>query len=52
MEAMKRFMVMQPLSFNGEPNVEVAEHWLSSRALVEAHEENIGGVGYTRGEEG
>ena len=28
MEAMKRFMVMQPPSFNGEPNVEVAEHWL------------------------
>ena len=28
LEAMKRFMVMQPLSFNGEPNVEAAEHWL------------------------
>ena len=28
MEAMKRFMVMQPPSFNGEPNAEAAEHWL------------------------
>ncbi|XP_034695617.1 uncharacterized protein LOC117921767 [Vitis riparia] len=28
MEAMKRFMVMQPPSFNGEPSAEVAEHWL------------------------
>ena len=28
LEAMKRFMVMQPPSFNGEPNVEAAEHWL------------------------
>ena len=28
MEAMKRFMVMHPPSFNGEPNVEVVEHWL------------------------
>ncbi|XP_034675675.1 uncharacterized protein LOC117906659 [Vitis riparia] len=28
MEAMKRFMVMQPLSFNGEPNTEATEHWL------------------------
>ncbi|RVW41810.1 Transposon Ty3-I Gag-Pol polyprotein [Vitis vinifera] len=27
-EAMKRFMVMQPSSFNGEPNAEAAEHWL------------------------
>ncbi|RVW31634.1 Transposon Ty3-I Gag-Pol polyprotein [Vitis vinifera] len=27
-EAMKRFMVMQPPSFNGKPNTEVAEHWL------------------------
>ncbi|KAL6348334.1 hypothetical protein AAG906_005634 [Vitis piasezkii] len=27
MEAMKRFMVMQPPSFNGEPSAE-AEHWL------------------------
>ena len=28
MEAMKRFMVMQPPSFNGEPIAEAAEHWL------------------------
>ena len=28
MEAMKRFMVIQPPSFNGEPNAEVPEHWL------------------------
>ncbi|RVW60237.1 Transposon Ty3-I Gag-Pol polyprotein [Vitis vinifera] len=29
MEAMKRFMVMQPPSFNGEPSAaEAAEHWL------------------------
>ncbi|KAL6318881.1 hypothetical protein AAG906_001354 [Vitis piasezkii] len=28
MEAMKRFMVMQPPSFNGEPNAEAVEHWL------------------------
>ena len=28
MEAMKRFMVMQPPSFNGEPNAEAFEHWL------------------------
>ena len=28
MEAMKRFMVMQSPSFNGEPNVEAAEYWL------------------------
>eukprot|EP00261_Vitis_vinifera_P036423 XP_019077666.1 PREDICTED: uncharacterized protein LOC109123168 [Vitis vinifera] len=28
MEAMKRFMVMQPSSFNGEPNAEAVEHWL------------------------
>ena len=28
MEAMKRFMVMQPPSFNGEPNAKAAEHWL------------------------
>ncbi|KAL6319798.1 hypothetical protein AAG906_036860 [Vitis piasezkii] len=27
-KAMKRFMVMQPPSFNGKPNTEVAEHWL------------------------
>ena len=27
-ETMKRFMVMQPPSFNGEPNVEAIEHWL------------------------
>ena len=26
MEAMKRFMVMQPPSFNGEPSTEAAEH--------------------------
>ncbi|RVW93681.1 hypothetical protein CK203_028916 [Vitis vinifera] len=26
MEAMKRFMVMQPPSFNGEPSAEAAEH--------------------------
>ncbi|RVW92702.1 Retrovirus-related Pol polyprotein from transposon 17.6 [Vitis vinifera] len=26
-EAMKRFMVTQPPSFNGEPYAEVAEHW-------------------------
>ncbi|WJZ99854.1 hypothetical protein VitviT2T_018267 [Vitis vinifera] len=36
MEAMKRFMVMQPPSFNGEPNAEAAEHWLRrmKRTLV------------------
>ena len=28
MEAMKKFMVMQPPSFNGEPNAEAVEHWL------------------------
>ena len=28
MEAMKRFMVIQPPSFNGEPNAEAVEHWL------------------------
>ena len=28
MEAMKRFMVMQPPSFNREPNAKAAEHWL------------------------
>ncbi|RVW90805.1 Retrovirus-related Pol polyprotein from transposon 17.6 [Vitis vinifera] len=28
MEVMKRFMVMQPPSFNGEPSVEAVEHWL------------------------
>ncbi|KAL6329093.1 hypothetical protein AAG906_007442 [Vitis piasezkii] len=28
MEAMKRFMVMQPPSFNGEPSAKAAEHWL------------------------
>ncbi|KAL6319655.1 hypothetical protein AAG906_026698 [Vitis piasezkii] len=28
MEAMKRSMVMQPPTFNGEPNAEAAEHWL------------------------
>ena len=28
MEAMKRFMVMQPLYFNGEPNAEAVGHWL------------------------
>ena len=28
MEAMKRFMVMQPPFINGEPNVEATEHWL------------------------
>ncbi|KAJ9709331.1 hypothetical protein PVL29_001012 [Vitis rotundifolia] len=28
MEEMKRFMVMQPPSFNGEANAEAAEHWL------------------------
>ena len=28
MEAMKRFMVMQPPSFNGEPSAEAAEHRL------------------------
>ncbi|RVX19278.1 Transposon Ty3-I Gag-Pol polyprotein [Vitis vinifera] len=28
MEAMKRFIVMQPPSFNGEPSAEAAEHWL------------------------
>ena len=28
MEAMKRFMVMQPPSFVGEPNVELAKNWL------------------------
>ncbi|RVX14525.1 Transposon Ty3-I Gag-Pol polyprotein [Vitis vinifera] len=28
MEAMKRFMVMQPPSFNGESSAEAAEHWL------------------------
>ena len=28
MEAMKRFMVMQPPSFNGKPNAEAAKHWL------------------------
>ncbi|RVW66686.1 Transposon Ty3-I Gag-Pol polyprotein [Vitis vinifera] len=28
MEAMKRFMVMQPPSFNGEPSAEAVEHWL------------------------
>ncbi|RVW13705.1 hypothetical protein CK203_087213 [Vitis vinifera] len=28
MEAMKRFMVMQPPSFNGELSAEAAEHWL------------------------
>ncbi|KAL6315086.1 hypothetical protein AAG906_030940 [Vitis piasezkii] len=27
MEAMKRFMVTQPPSFNGEPYAEAAEHW-------------------------
>ena len=27
-EAMKRFMVMQPLYFNGEPNAEPFGHWL------------------------
>ena len=26
-EAMKRFMVTQPPSFNGEPYAEAAEHW-------------------------
>ncbi|KAJ9701354.1 hypothetical protein PVL29_006624 [Vitis rotundifolia] len=36
MEAMKRFMVMQPPSFNGEPNAKAAEHWLKrmKRILV------------------
>ncbi|RVW75298.1 hypothetical protein CK203_055337 [Vitis vinifera] len=28
MEAIKRSMVMQPPTFNGEPNAEAAEHWL------------------------
>ena len=28
MEAMKRFMVMQPPYFNGEPNAKAVEHWL------------------------
>ncbi|RVW41677.1 hypothetical protein CK203_108709 [Vitis vinifera] len=28
MKAMKRFMVMQPPSFNGEPSTEAVEHWL------------------------
>ena len=28
MEVMKRFMVMQPPSFNDEPNVEAIDHWL------------------------
>ncbi|RVX13480.1 Retrovirus-related Pol polyprotein from transposon 17.6 [Vitis vinifera] len=29
MEAVKRFMVMQSPSFNGEPSVEAAKHWLT-----------------------
>ncbi|RVW90672.1 hypothetical protein CK203_038750 [Vitis vinifera] len=28
MEVMKRFMAMQPPSFNDEPNVEAIDHWL------------------------
>ncbi|XP_034708980.1 uncharacterized protein LOC117932042 [Vitis riparia] len=31
---MKRFMVMQPPSFNGEPNAEVCEHWLKMMKII------------------
>ena len=34
MEAMKRFMVMQPPSFNGEPNAEAVEHWLRRMKII------------------
>ena len=34
MEAMKKFMVMQPPSFNGEPNAEAVEHWLRIMKII------------------
>ncbi|RVW69179.1 Retrovirus-related Pol polyprotein from transposon 17.6 [Vitis vinifera] len=39
MEAMKRFMVMQPPSFNGEPSAEAVGNWLRrmKRILVAKH---------------
>ena len=43
MEAIKRFMVMQPPSFNGEPNAEATEHWLRRmrRILVGINEKGV-----------
>ena len=43
MEAMKRFMVMQPPSFNGEPSAEATEHWLRRmrRILVGLDDKSI-----------
>ena len=43
MEAMKRFMVMQPPSFNGEPSAEAVGNWLRrmKRILVGIDEKSV-----------
>ena len=45
MEAMKRFMVMQPPSLLGTK-------YGGDKKLVEAHKKNIEGIGYSKREKG